>query len=141
MRLRCATCAIARPDAELISPIRHATLSRSTSRSALVDAVCGLTLSSAMRSILRPMTPPAALISSTARFTPHHRVFPERAQETRARRQVAEAHRVRLSAADGRKSEHAKRGGSSASLDDSATMTADRVLHGTLLSVMEYAAS
>ena len=56
--LRCATCAIASPDAELISPTIAATLSRSISRSAFVDAVCGLTLSSAISSILRPMTPP-----------------------------------------------------------------------------------
>jgi hypothetical protein len=70
VRLRCATCAIARPDAELISPMMTATLSRSINRSALVDAVCGLTLSSAISSILRPMTPPAASISSTASVTP-----------------------------------------------------------------------
>ena len=47
----------------------HATLSRSIMRSALVDAVCGLTESSFRSSILRPMTPPAALISSTAMST------------------------------------------------------------------------
>ena len=49
VRLRCATCAIARPDAELISPMIATTLSRSIKRSALVDAVCGLTLSSAIK--------------------------------------------------------------------------------------------
>ena len=41
--------------------------SGSIMRSALVEAVCGLTESSFSSSSLRPMTPPAALISSTAR--------------------------------------------------------------------------
>ena len=45
----------------------QATLSRSIMRSALVEAVCGLTESSFRSSTLRPIMPPAALISSTAR--------------------------------------------------------------------------
>jgi hypothetical protein len=44
----------------------HATLSRSIMRSALVVAVCGFTESSLRSSILRPLMPPAALISATA---------------------------------------------------------------------------
>src|SRR6266516_2233483 len=67
--VRSATWEMVRPDADEISPTMQATLSRSTMRSALVEAVCGLAESSLMRSILRPMTPPAALISSTARST------------------------------------------------------------------------
>ena len=67
--VRCATCAIVRHDADEISPTMQATLSRSIMRSALVDAVCGLTESSLRSSILRPITPPAALISSTAMST------------------------------------------------------------------------
>ena len=47
-----------------------ATLSRSISRSAFAEAVCGLTESSITSSILRPITPPALLISSAASLTP-----------------------------------------------------------------------
>src|SRR3954469_24332928 len=63
---RCTTCAMAAPEADEISPTIAATLSRSTKRSALAEAVCGLTESSIRSSILRPMTPPPALISSAA---------------------------------------------------------------------------
>jgi hypothetical protein len=68
--VRFATCPIASPEAEEISPISIATLSRSIRRSAFAEAVCGLTESSSTRSILRPLTPPAALISSAASPTP-----------------------------------------------------------------------
>src|SRR5215471_8831681 len=61
---------MARPDADEISPMIIATLSRSIRRSALAEAVCGLTESSITSSILRPITPPASLISSAASFTP-----------------------------------------------------------------------
>ncbi len=47
-----------------------ATLSRSIRRSALAEAVCGLTESSITSSIFRPMTPPAALTSSAASLMP-----------------------------------------------------------------------
>src|SRR5215831_14714616 len=67
---RFATWPIARPDADEISPMIMATLSRSIRRSALAEAVCGLTESSITSSILRPITPPASLISSAASFTP-----------------------------------------------------------------------
>ncbi len=67
---RFATCPMARPDADEISPMIIATLSRSISRSALAEAVCGLTESSITRSILRPSTPPELLISSAASRTP-----------------------------------------------------------------------
>ena len=67
--LREATCAMVRHEAEEISPMMQATLSRSIMRSALVEAVCGLTESSFSNSTLRPIMPPAALISSTARST------------------------------------------------------------------------
>src|SRR5499426_3177982 len=67
---RFATWPIARPDADEISPMIIATLSRSIRRSALAEAVCGLTESSITSSILRPITPPASLISSAASFTP-----------------------------------------------------------------------
>ena len=58
-----------RHEADEISPMMQATLSRSIMRSALVEAVCGLTESSFSTSTLRPIMPPAALISSTARST------------------------------------------------------------------------
>src|SRR6202035_1786399 len=67
--LREATCAMVRHEAEEISPMMQATLSRSIMRSALVEAVCGLTESSLSNSTLRPIIPPEALISSTARST------------------------------------------------------------------------
>jgi len=67
---RFATCPMASPDAEEISPMTMATRSRSIRRSALAEAVCGLTESSMTSSILRPITPPELLISSAASFTP-----------------------------------------------------------------------
>ena len=67
---RFATWPMARPEADEISPMIIATLSRSIRRSALAEAVCGLTESSITSSILRPSTPPALLISSAASFTP-----------------------------------------------------------------------
>ena len=68
--LRPVTSAMARPEAELISPMMQAAPSRSTSRCALVEAVAGLTLSSLISSSWRSSTPPAALISSTASVMP-----------------------------------------------------------------------
>src|SRR5437867_3662603 len=65
-----ATSPIASAEALLISPRRHATLSRSISFCALVTAAWGVTLSSASRSTLRPSTPPDALTSSTASVVP-----------------------------------------------------------------------
>ena len=67
---RFATWPMARPEADEISPMIIATLSRSIRRSALAEAVCGLTESSITSSILRPSTPPEALISSAASLTP-----------------------------------------------------------------------
>src|SRR5258707_1248302 len=67
---RFATWPIASPEADEISPMIIATLSRSIRRSALAEAVCGLTESSITSSILRPITPPLSLISSAASFTP-----------------------------------------------------------------------
>src|SRR3990170_2912750 len=63
-RLACSPMASA--EAELISPTRQRTLSRSMSFCALVTATPGLTLSSAISSTFRPRTPPAVLVSSTA---------------------------------------------------------------------------
>jgi hypothetical protein len=57
-------------EAELISPISTATPSWSSMRWALVAAVAGLTESSEVMSSCRPMTPPAALISSSAMRMP-----------------------------------------------------------------------
>ncbi len=68
--LRAATCEMVRAEAELISPISIATLSRSIMRCALVEATCGLTESSLISSICLPITPPAALISSAAILAP-----------------------------------------------------------------------
>ena len=55
------------------------------------------------------MTPPAALISSTASVDAHHRVFAERPEKPGARRQMAETNGVGLAAHDGGKSERAYR--------------------------------
>src|SRR3954466_1058479 len=66
---RSATWPIASAEAEEISPMMQATLSRSIMRSALVVAVCGFTESSLRSSIFRPLMPPAALISATAMST------------------------------------------------------------------------
>ncbi len=57
-------------EAELTSPISTTTLSRSISFCALLTAVAGFTLSSAISSTLRPMTPPDAFNSSTASVAP-----------------------------------------------------------------------
>src|SRR3954467_424822 len=109
---RCTTWAMASPEAEEISPTIAATLSRSTKRSALAEAVCGLTESSIRSSILRPITPPPALISSAPTRAPHPAaagvdlvgrhlhghdgVFAERAEKTGPGRQVADADGVGL---------------------------------------------
>ena len=66
VRVRSATWLIVSAEADEISPMMQDTLSRSIMRSALVDAVCGLTESSLSSSTLRPLMPPAALISATA---------------------------------------------------------------------------
>src|SRR3989304_1686031 len=71
-RLACSPMASA--EAELISPTRQRTLSRSMSFCALVTATPGLTLSSAISSTLRPSTPPAVLVSSTAIRSEERRV-------------------------------------------------------------------
>ena len=89
---------MARPEADEISPMIIATLSRSIRRSALAEAVCGLTESSITSSILRPMTPPAALTSSAASWTPMLGVLAERPEEAGERRQMADADGVGLRA-------------------------------------------
>ena len=66
VRARSVTWLNDKADADDISPMMQATLSRSIIRSALVEAVCGLTESSFKSSIFRPRTPPAAFASATA---------------------------------------------------------------------------
>ena len=105
VRVRSATWPIVRPEADEISPMMQATLSRSIMRSALVEAVCGLTESSFSNSILRPLTPPAALISVHRHVGCLHRELPERAEEAGARRQVSDADDVRLRAREHRNAE------------------------------------
>ena len=84
-----ATCAIVRHEAEEISPMMQATLSRSIMRSALVEAVCGLT------------DPPSALDLAAhhaagsvdlldREVDGHDAIFAERTEKAGARRQVAE---------------------------------------------------
>jgi len=68
--LRAATCMMVIADAELISPIKTVAPSCSSMRWALVAAVAGLTESSDITSIGRPITPPALLISSSAILMP-----------------------------------------------------------------------
>ena len=99
---RLATWPMARPDADEISPMIIATLSRSIRRSALAEAVCGLTESSMTSSILRPITPPPALISSMRELDAHHGVFAERSEKAGQRREVADADRIGLGFDDGR---------------------------------------
>ena len=103
--LRAATWEMASAEAELISPISSAAPSRSSILCALVVAVSGLIESSDVTSSWRPMTPPAALISSAAMRMPMDRPFAERAQEPRHRGQVADADLVRLRGDDIGKSE------------------------------------
>ena len=117
---RFATWPMARPEADEISPMIIATLSRSIRRSALAEAVCGLTESSMTRSILRPSTPPAALISSCAELDAHDAVFAERPEEAGERRQVADADGVALRAQDGRHADAGEQGGTAGALDQRA---------------------
>ena len=94
--VRCATCAIVRQDAEEISPTMQATLSRSIMRSALVEAVCGLTESSLSSSILRPDHAAGGIDLLHREIGGHHGIFAERAEEAGARRQMADLERVGL---------------------------------------------
>ncbi len=112
--MRSATWLIVRPEADEISPMMQATLSRSTMRSALVEAVCGLTESSFSSSILRPLTPPAGVDLGHRHVGGLHRELAERAEEAGARRQVADADDVGLGAADARESDDADCGSGAA---------------------------
>ena len=98
--VRCATWAMVRHEADEISPTMQATLSRSIMRSALVEAVCGLTESSLMSSILRPMHAAGGVDLLDREVDRLHGVLAERAEEAGARRQVADADGFRLSIAD-----------------------------------------
>ena len=98
--LRCATCAIASPDAELISPMIATTLSRSISRSRLgrrrlrIDAVLGDQLD------LATDDPARRVDFLDGERDAHHRILAERTEKAGARRQMAQPHRVGLAAHD-----------------------------------------
>src|SRR5215204_1157139 len=87
---RFATWPMARPEAEEISPMIMATLSRSMMRSALAEAVCGLTESSITSSILRPITPPPELTSSCASLTPSCAYSPSGPRKPRSEEHTSE---------------------------------------------------
>ncbi len=67
------------------------------------------------------------------KLDPHHRVLAERSQESGERRQVTDADRVRLAAADRGKSQCAERRGSGTALHQAAAYAADRLTHGPFL--------
>ena len=131
VRVRCDTCAIAKPEAELISPIIATTLSRSIRlglgrRRLRIDAVFSDQVDFAAHD-------PAGGIDLVDReIDPHHRIFAQWPQKAGARRQVADADRVRLGANDGGKSSDAQGGGRTGSLEQTATATAcRRTIHET----------
>ena len=117
---RFATCPIARPDADEISPMIIATLSRSIRRSALAEAVCGLTESSITSSILRPITPPAVVDLLGRELDAHDGVFAERSEEAGERRQVTDANGVGLRLDDGRHADAGEQRGAGRALDERA---------------------
>src|SRR5262245_10239170 len=117
---RLATWPIASPEADEISPMIIATLSRSIRRSALAEAVCGLTESSMTSSILRPITPPLALISPIASLTPITAYSP-RSEKAGQRRQVADADRIGLGFDDGRDAEAGEHRRAGRTLDQDAS--------------------
>jgi hypothetical protein len=88
---RFATCPIASPDADEISPMIIATRSRSMSRSALADAVCGLTESSMTQLDLATHHPAGRVDLLRSELHAHDRVFAERTEEAGERRQVPDA--------------------------------------------------
>ena len=94
--VRCATCAIARQDAEEISPTMQSTLSRSIMRSALVEAVCGLTKSSLISSILRPIHAAAGIDLFHCEIGGLHGIFAERSEEAGAGREMPDLQSVGL---------------------------------------------
>ena len=112
MRLRCATCAIVALDQAL-------GLGRRRLR---IHAVLGDELDLAAHDA-------AAGVDFVDReVDAHHRVFAEWPEETRARRQVANADVLRLAANDGGKAQRAEptqRGCSARTLKQTATTTAD----------------
>ena len=93
---RFATWPMARPEADEISPMIIATLSRSIRRSALAEAVCGLTESSMTSSILRPSHAAGIVDFLRRELDAHDGVFAERPEKAGERRQMADADGVRL---------------------------------------------
>src|SRR5437867_3801116 len=77
---------MARPDADEISPMMQATLSRSTNRSAFCEAVCGLTESSMTSSTLK-LSRGVDLLEGE--LHPHLRKLAQGAEEAGKRRQMA----------------------------------------------------
>ena len=105
----------------------QATLSRSIMRSALVEAVCGLTESSLSSSILRPLMPPAGVDLRHRHVGGLHRELAQRAEEAGARRQVADADDVGLRAGEHRNADgrHGRGAG-----EQSAASGIDGLAHG-----------
>ena len=98
-----------------------ATLSRSIRRSALAEAVCGLTESSITSSILRPITPPACVDLLSGELDAHHRVFAERSEEAGERRQVSDADRIGLRLDDSRHADAGEHRGTGSDFDKCTT--------------------
>ena len=99
--VRPATCAMVSAEAEK-SPMIQATLSRSTMRSALVEAVWGLTECFLQQFELAAIDAAGGIGSLGGEVCRHDAVFAERAEEAGARRQVSEADRVRCLRQDDR---------------------------------------
>ncbi len=92
--LRCATCAIVNADADEISPMMQATLSRSIMRSALLEAVCGLTESLLQQFDLAAHHAAARIDFLDREVDSHHAVFTERTEKARSRREVTDPDHV-----------------------------------------------
>ena len=118
--VRFATWPMASPEADEISPMIIATLSRSMMRSALAEAVCGLTESSITSSILRPMTPPARIDLLRGELDAHLGELAERPEEAGARRQMPDADRVGLRRHDRRHADAGERGRAGGALQEGA---------------------
>jgi len=114
--LRAATCMMVIAEAELISPIRTAAPSCSSMRWALVAAVAGLTESSDITSICRPITPPGLVDFFFGHSHAERGIGAERAEKAGQRRQVADPDLLGLAVTDRRKSQRRGAGKGGASL-------------------------
>src|SRR6266436_4652771 len=110
---------MARPEAEEISPMIIATLSRSINLSALAEAVCGLTESSITSSILRHHTAGIVDLLGSELYS-HHRIFAERPEKAGERSEMSDADRIGLPAHDRRHADPGQHRGAGRVFDERA---------------------